>query len=201
MSRLGTTPSERATNAAHALCEDPALAPVVEAHGPLTLEPAPDPFRRLVVSLVRQQLSMDAAEAIRERLFEAVEITPSGVLEAEPETLQETGLSAAKTEYVRNVATAFRERRYDRESFAQLSDREVIEELSSIRGVGPWTAKMFLVFALARPDVFPVEDLGVRRAMETLYGDASHTEMTDRAENWRPYRSYAALYLWRAHEG
>jgi DNA-3-methyladenine glycosylase II len=187
--------------AADALAADPALAPVVAEHGPLELTPAGDPFRRLVVSLLRQQVSMDAAAAIRERLFDAVEVTPAGVLAAEEATLREAGLSAAKTEYVRAVARAWQERGYDRAYFAELADEAVRAELTEIHGVGPWTAKMFLLFALARPDVFPVEDLAVRRGMERVCEVSTRAEMRDRAAAWAPYRSYASLYLWRAAEG
>lgn len=181
---------------------DPALAPVVEAHGPLELDPAEDPFRRLLVSLVRQQVSMDAADAIQARLFEAVEISPPGVLAAQPDTLREAGLSAQKTEYVRAVAEAWQERGYDRGHFEGVSDDAVRTELTDIHGVGPWTADMFLVFALGRPDVFPVGDLGVRRGMELVCErEMTRGEMRERAREWAPYRSYASLYLWRAYEG
>lgn len=184
------------------LREDPALGPYVEEHGPLALDPAEDTFERLVVSLVRQQVSTEAAAAIRERLFEAVDITPAGVLDADPTTLQDVGLSEAKTEYVREVAEAYQRESYDHDYFEELSDEAVLDELTNIRGVGPWTAKMFLLFALGRPDVFPVEDLGIRRGIEEVFGtELTCGEMRDRAAEWAPYRSYASLYLWRAYEG
>ncbi len=181
------------------LRSDPDLAPLVEEHGPLELEPADDPFRRLVVSLTRQQVSMAAAAAIEKRLFDAVEVTPGGLLAAEESTLRDAGLSRQKTEYVRAVARAWREREYDRGFFEGMDDEAVTAELTGIHGVGTWTAKMFLLFALGRPDVFPVEDLGIRRGMESLYGDGmDRQEMVATAERWRPYRSTASLYLWRA---
>lgn len=185
--------------AASALRADPVLEPLVEAHGPLELDPADDPFRRLVVSLIRQQVSMDAASAIRERLFERVDPIPASILAADPATLREAGLSSAKVEYLEHAARAFEDNGYDKEYFPALSDDEVTEELERIRGVGPWTANMFLMFALGRPDVFPVEDLGIRKGMQGLYGeDIDRSAMTELAEPWRPYRSYAALYLWRS---
>jgi DNA-3-methyladenine glycosylase II len=188
--------------AAQALATDDALGPLVEEHGPLALDPAEDIFERLVVSLVRQQVSMDAAAAIRERLFDAVEVTPAGILAADTETLRAAGLSEAKVGYVRAAAEAFQERGYDRAYFAEHTDEAVIEELSGIRGIGRWTAKMFCLFCLSRPDVFPVEDLGVRKGMEAVFEPGlTRAEMTARAERWQPYRSYAALYLWRAYEG
>ncbi|MEF8886871.1 MAG: DNA-3-methyladenine glycosylase 2 family protein [Haloarculaceae archaeon] len=181
------------------LRSDPDLAPLVEEHGPLELEPADDPFRRLVVSLTRQQVSMAAAAAIEKRLFDAVDVSPEGLLAAEESTLRDAGLSRQKTEYVRAVARAWREREYDRGFFEGMDDEAVTAELTGIHGVGTWTAKMFLLFALGRPDIFPVEDLGIRRGMESLYGDGmDRQEMVAAAERWRPYRSTASLYLWRA---
>lgn len=188
--------------AATALREDPALEPYIEEYGPLELEHAEDLFERLVVSLLRQQVSIDAAAAIRERLFDRVEVTPAAMLGADDETLQDAGLSAAKVEYVNAVAQAFQQEGYDRAYFADLDDDAVMDELTEIRGVGPWTAKMFLLFALGRPDVFAVEDLGIRRGMEIACGgEMTRREMRERAGEWAPYRSYASLYLWRAYEG
>lgn len=181
---------------------DPDLGPLVEEHGPLGLAPAENPFRRLVVSLTRQQVSMAAADAIEKRLFDAVEVSPEGLLAAEESTLREAGLSRQKVEYVRAVARAWRERGYDRASFEGMDDDAVTAELTDVHGVGTWTAKMFLLFALGRQDVFPVEDLGVRRGMEQVCGrEMTRGEMRERAEAWRPYRSYASRYLWRAYEG
>lgn len=191
-----------AREAAGVLREDPTLEPYVEQYGPLELDPAEDTFERLVVSLVRQQISMDAAAAIRERLFDRFEVTPETMAAADPDELAAAGLSAAKVEYVQELATAYAENGYSREYFAGMDDRAVVAELTEVRGIGPWTAKMFLMFGLGRPDVFPVEDLGVRRGMETVCGpDLTRGEMRERASAWEPYRSYASLYLWRAYEG
>lgn len=180
------------------LRSDPALGPLVDEHGPISIDPAPDAFERLLVSIVRQQVSMDAAAAIEERLFEAVQPSPAGILAADIETMREAGLSEAKTEYVRNVARAWRENDWDRTHFAEMSDEAVLDELTAIRGVGTWTGKMFLMFALGRKDVFPVEDLGIRKAMwHVVDEDLSRPEMVETATRWRPFRSYASEYLWR----
>jgi DNA-3-methyladenine glycosylase II len=187
--------------AAGRLRADDDLGPLVAEYGPLALDPAEDAFERLVVSILRQQVSMDAAAAIRDRLFDRIEVTPAGVLAADTETLTDAGLSAAKVEYVREAARTFRAEGYDRAAFSDHTDEAVVDELTDIRGVGPWTAKMFLMFALGRADVFPVEDLGVRRGMEAVVGELTRAEMRAHAERWQPYRSYAALYLWRAYEG
>jgi len=188
-------------DAVESLRTDPALSPVVAEIGAVDLQPAEDPFERLVTALVRQQVSMAAAAAIRERLFEAVEVTPAGVLAADPATLREAGLSEAKVEYARAVAVAWRDRGWSRDYFAGRADAAVVDELTAVRGVGDWTAKMFLMFCLGREDVFPVEDLGIRKGMWALVDeDLTRAEMDDRAAAWRPYRSYASLYLWRAVE-
>ena len=180
------------------LAEDPDLAPLVAEHGPITLEPHPDPFERLVFAVVNQQLSGASAAAIRERLTDRVEITPDAILDANPDALRETGLSASKVDYVRSIAEAFRDGRIDPTRFESMTDDEVIEVLTDVRGVGVWTAKMFLMFVLAREDVFPVEDLGIRRGMESLFGDGIEREwMVERAAEWAPYRTYASRYLWR----
>ena len=191
-----------AKTAMETLQNDPDLAPYVVEHGPLTLDPAENLFERLVRSLVRQQISMDAADAIHERLSQRFELTPQVLVDAEPEVLEAAGLSGAKVEYLKALSTAFLENEYSREYFSALDDERVLRELTAIRGVGPWTGKMFLMFGLGREDVFPVEDLGVRRGMEVICReDMTRGEMCDRAREWQPYRSYASLYLWRAYEG
>ncbi|KAB1198852.1 MULTISPECIES: DNA-3-methyladenine glycosylase [Haloferax] len=188
-------------DAYHTLRTDPHLGDIVEDHGPQTLDPSTDPFERLVVSIVNQQLSTTAAATIRDRIFDRVEVTPDGILAADESVLRDCGLSGQKVGYVRNVAEAFQDG-LSAESLRAMDDGEVIDALTEIRGVGVWTAKMFLIFVLAREDVFPVEDLGIRRGMERVFdveADAlSRGEMVEHAETWTPYRSYASLYLWRA---
>jgi len=185
-----------------ALSDDPALGPVVREHGPLTIDPAADLYERLVVSLVRQQVSMDAADAIEGRLFDRFEVTPAALLAADSAALHDAGLSEAKVEYVKATARAFEEREWTHDYFAGMDDDAVADELTEVRGVGPWTAKMFLLFGLGREDVFPVEDLGIRKGMQTVFDDElTRAEMRERATEWAPYRSYASMYLWRAVEG
>jgi DNA-3-methyladenine glycosylase II len=185
-----------------ALRDDEYLGPLVAEYGPLTIEPAENFFQRFVTSVLRQQVSMASAAATRERLFETVEVTPQGVLAADREVLRDAGLSRQKTEYVKNIAEAFVEEEYSLSHFEGMSDEAVLAELTSITGVGTWTAKMQLMFSLGRPDVFPVGDLGVRKGMENLYdAEMTRTGMVEVAERWAPYRSYASLYLWRTVEG
>jgi DNA-3-methyladenine glycosylase II len=173
------------------------LAPLVEEHGELTVEPADDFFERFVTSIVSQQVSTASARAIEERLFEAVEVTPAGILSADESVLRDAGLSGQKVRYVGNVAEAFREHGYSHAYFAEMDDEAVVAELTEITGVGQWTAEMQLMFSLGREDVFPVGDLGIRKGMQELYGDISREEMVVQSEAWRPYRSYASRYLWR----
>ncbi|MBO4248076.1 DNA-3-methyladenine glycosylase 2 family protein [Halomicrobium sp. IBSBa] len=183
------------------LREDPDLGPLVETHGELTISPAEDFFARILTSIVRQQVSMASAAATRERLFDAVAVTPSGVLAADDETLRDAGLSRQKTRYVNNVARAFEERGLSRAYFEDVDDEAVVDELTSITGVGEWTANMQLIFSLGREDVFPVGDLGVRKGMASLVDpELTRAEMSAYAERWAPYRSYATLYLWRVEE-
>jgi DNA-3-methyladenine glycosylase II len=177
------------------------LGPLVEAHGELTIEPAPDFFERFVTSILRQQVSMASAAATRERLFDAVEVTPRGILDADDDVLRDVGLSRQKTRYVNNVAEAFIERGWSEGFFTDMSDREARAEMTDVTGVGQWTANMQLMFSLGREDVFPVGDLGIRKGMENVFdAELTRAEMVDRSERWAPYRSYASLYLWRVQE-
>lgn len=189
-----------ATDPIDYLSTDPVLGPVIDEHGPLEIGPTDDIFERLIIAVINQQLSSASAEAIRERVFNLVEITPQGILQADTTTLREAGLSSQKTEYMKNVAGAFHDQGYSRDSFSHLSNEEVIDVLTEIKGIGLWTGKIFLIFCLGREDVFPVEDLGIRRGMEQLYGTLTREEMSQKAENWRPYRSYASRYVWRAYD-
>ena len=184
-----------------ALRADPDIGPLVETHGELTLDPASDLFERLVISILRQQVSMASAAATRERLFDAVTVTPKGIRAADNEVLRDVGLSRQKTRYVNEVADAFLEHDYSLETFEDAADEEIREELTAITGVGDWTANMQLLFAFGRKDVFPVGDLGIRKGFEAVVGGGySRAEMQEYAERWSPYRSYASLYLWRASE-
>ncbi len=183
------------------LRDDEYVGPLVAEYGELTVDPAEDFFARFVTSILRQQVSMASAAATRERLFDAVAVTPEGILAADEATLREAGLSRQKTRYVRTVADAFADG-LSRERLAGLDDDAVREELTAITGVGEWTANMQLLFSLGRADVFPVGDLGVRKGMARLFDldVEDRAEMVDRAGRWRPYRSYATLYCWRVEE-
>lgn len=179
---------------------DPELAPLIAEHGELRLEPAEDPFARLVVSIINQQLSVQSATAIEERLFDRFEVTPAAMLAADEAALREVGFSEAKVEYVWALARAFASGRLDVAAMRSWSDEEIAGALTEVKGFGDWTAKMALMFVFGREDVFPVEDLGVRRGMTVLYGMEERDAMVAKAEDWRPYRSIASRYLWLASE-
>ena len=184
------------------LREDPTMAALVETHGTVELTPAANEFERLCVSIINQQLSTASADAIRERVFALFDgaVTPATLLSRDTERLREAGLSRTKVAYLRNAAEAFRDRDLSRDRLSSLSDEAVVEELTRIKGIGEWSAHMFLIFALAREDVLPLGDLAVRRALTALYDVGDREGMRDVAESWRPYRSYGTLYLWRHYE-
>ncbi|WP_254767799.1 DNA-3-methyladenine glycosylase family protein [Salinilacihabitans rarus] len=187
------------------LREDPVLAPVIDRRDPHPLDPVENEFERLCVSIVNQQLSTASAAAVRERVFDVLggTVTPDAVLDAPRDPLLEAGLSRTKVDYVKNAARAFRERDLTREGLAGRTNEEVIAELTRITGVGEWTANMYLIFVLQRPDVLPLGDLGIRRGIEQLYNDGeelSRAEMREVAAPWRPFRSTATRYIWAEYE-
>lgn len=167
-------------------------------YGEKSLEKSERPFEDLLVSIINQQLSTQSAEAIRERFFESFERRPEAILEAEEDEMNEIGLSGQKIDYMKSAAERFIEDDLSAESFSKMSDQEVIDELTEIHGIGDWTAKMFLITVLGREDVFPVEDLGIRKAMEDIYDIDSSSEMREKASEWSPKRSLASLYLWES---
>jgi DNA-3-methyladenine glycosylase II len=164
-----------------------------------------DHYGALVRAIVGQQLSVSAARSIYGRLtdrFDGRTPTPEQVLEDEPEQLRAAaGLSRAKVGYLRSLAEHALSGELELERLDELDDDTVIVELTAVKGLGMWTAQMFLMFHLERPDVLPVGDLGIRRAIERAYGldelpDAS--AMEEIAQPWRPYRTLACRYLWRS---
>ncbi|WP_254862480.1 DNA-3-methyladenine glycosylase family protein [Halovivax gelatinilyticus] len=186
---------------------DPVMAELIEHHDPY-VEPEWDEYERLCISIINQQLSTASANAVRERVFDLMngDVTPENVLETEDEPLRDAGLSTSKIEYLRNAARAFQRRDLSRDGLAAYSNDEVIETLTEIRGIGEWTARMYLLFVLEREDVLPLGDLAVRRGIEQLYGNGvepgtmTRDEMREIAEAWRPYRSVATRYIWAEYE-
>jgi DNA-3-methyladenine glycosylase II len=163
-----------------------------------------DAYGALVRAIVGQQLSTKAAVAIYGRLAGLYgERTPSPreLLETGPEALRGVGLSRAKVTFLRDLAEHVEDGELDLEHLADLPDEEVVAQLTQVKGLGPWTVDMFLIFHLGRPDVLPVGDLGIRKAVQVAYGLAElpdAAEITRIAEAWRPWRTLASLYLWRS---
>ena len=193
----------------HLMGADPVLGALVETHGPLDEEersrgrPA-EAYGALLRSIVGQQLSTKAARTIYERLtalFDGHTPTPDELLAVDPEELRSVGLSRAKASYLRSLAEHVIAGELELDRLTELPDEEVIAQLTAVKGLGPWTAHMFLIFHLGRPDVLPVGDLGVRRAVQLAYGMEelpAVAELEQIAEPWRPHRSLASLYLWRS---
>jgi DNA-3-methyladenine glycosylase II len=197
--------------AEHLRSADPVLAGLIERFGGAAEVRAArgrrpgDAYGALVRAIVGQQLSTKAARSIFARLVEHFgghTPTPRELLDAEPEEMRAAaGLSRAKVSFLRDLAEHVKDGELDLDQLAELPDEEVIEQLVAIKGLGPWTVHMFLIFHLGRPDVLPVGDLGVRRAVQLLYGldePPAPAELERMAEPWRPYRSLASLYLWRS---
>jgi DNA-3-methyladenine glycosylase II len=185
---------------------DPVMAAIIAKAGPYRAARTDPVFQTLVRSIVYQQLHGKAALTIFNRLAEAVKVkpmTPEAVLKLRPQKMRAVGLSKQKTLYIRELARLTRDGSIQFERLPEMEDAAVIETLTRVKGVGVWTVQMFLMFALQRPNVLPVGDLGVRAAMKKAYGLAElpkPQEMERIAEAWHPYRSVASWYLWRSLE-
>ncbi|MGH6990113.1 MAG: DNA-3-methyladenine glycosylase family protein [Stellaceae bacterium] len=189
-------------------CADPALGRLMRRHGPFTLEVrrGATPFERLGQAIVRQQLSNRVADVIAARLKVALggAWQPEAVREAPDDLLRGAGLSRAKAVALKDLAAKTLDGTVP--GFAALddmADEEIILHLTEVKGIGEWTAQMFLIFALGRPDVMPIQDLGVRRGFQRVHGLAElplPPAILDHSERWRPWRTVASWYLWRAAE-
>jgi DNA-3-methyladenine glycosylase II len=184
---------------------DPVLRGVIERVGPCALRARGAPYRFLVRAILRQQIAGAAARSIERRFhasFGGGLPAPEVLAAARTARLRSVGLSRQKATAVRAVARAFRDGQVPRR-LASLDDDAVIATVTEIHGVGIWTAHMLLMFSLGRPDVLPVGDYGVRKAAQQLYGLAAlprPSELAALAEPWRPWRTVASWYLWRALE-
>ncbi len=184
---------------------DPTLRAIIEKAGPYRIEFLEPVFSTLVRSIVFQQLSGNVARVIYKRLVDAAapggELTPEAILKLRPAKLRAIGLSKQKSAYILDLARRTREGSVVFETIHQLSDEEVIAHLTAVKGIGVWTAHMFLIFALRRTDVLPASDLGVRMAIRKAYQLPElpkPAEIEELARPWRPYCSVAAWYLWRS---
>jgi DNA-3-methyladenine glycosylase II len=186
------------------LARDARFGPLVERVGPVVLRtPKERPFEALARAIVYQQLAGAAAATIHGRVVEAVggRVTRSAILKTSDEALRGAGLSRNKLAAVRDLAERTSDGRLHLDRLGALEDDQVVEELVQVRGIGPWTAQMYLLFDLRRPDVWPVLDLGVRAGWARVMGldtPPQPKELVDAAEGFRPWRSAVAWYCWRA---
>ena len=192
----------------HLRSRDPILARVIAKVGPCELKPrrGKSPFNALVHAVVHQQLNGTAAQTILKRVLalypKTAFPTPDQVLATPDDALRGAGLSRSKIAAIKDIAAKTLEGVVpDARKAARMSDEEIVERLTVIRGVGPWTVEMLLIFTLGRPDVMPSTDYGVRKGFALVYGKRQlpqPAELLRHAERWRPHRSAAAWYLWRA---
>jgi DNA-3-methyladenine glycosylase II len=190
----------------HLQAADPVIAGIIERVGRYRIEFRDPGFETLVKSIVYQQLSGRVAQVIFGRLAAAVPgglLTPEGILALRPAKMRKLGLSKQKTAYIRDLARLTRDGTVDFAGLQALADAEVIERLTKVKGVGVWTAHMFLIFALRRTNVLPSGDLGIRSAIRKAYGLADlpkPAEIEAMGARWHPYCTVAAWYLWRSLE-
>jgi DNA-3-methyladenine glycosylase II len=189
----------------HLARHDAVLAQLITRFGAFTVRPHGDYYRQLVSSIIGQQLSVKAAASIKRRFTELYDgnfPTPGQILTTEAETLRAVGLSRSKALYVQDLARHVQDGRLQVDRLPALSNEEIIHELVAVKGIGEWTAHMFLIFALGRLDVLPVGDLGVRAGMKQAYGlgklpTPEECRAIAATNQWHPYESVAAWYLWR----
>jgi DNA-3-methyladenine glycosylase II len=182
---------------------DPVLRAIIERVGPCCMEFRPPEFESVARSILYQQLNGKAAASIFKR-FAALTgepVSPDGILKLTDEQLRNVGLSKQKSSYLKDLATKTRDGLLNFVRLPEMSDEEVIEHLTQVKGVGVWTAHMFLMFTLRRPDVLPTGDYGVQAAMKKHYRKRKMPKPKDMekiARAWSPYRSIACWYLWRS---
>jgi DNA-3-methyladenine glycosylase II len=177
---------------------------LVKAHPGITLRSRGNAFQTLARAIVGQQISLKAADSVWQRFLATVQVMePATVLSVRPLRLRAAGLSNSKVEYVRDLARHFHLGLIDERAWPEMMDEEIIADLVRVNGIGRWTAEMFLIFYLSRPDVLPLADLGLQRAIALHYNGAeplTREEMKKIGEAWRPWSTVATWYLWRSLE-
>lgn len=182
---------------------DPVMRGLVELHAPCRLKPDENLFEGLCDAIVSQQLSVKAAATIFGR-FKALYpegLSPQAILDTPAEALRGVGFSRAKAAYVHDLSLHVLDGRLELDRLDALGEEQIISELTAVKGIGRWTAEMILIFHLNRPDVLPVDDLGIREGFKRAYGlpeRPTPAEMERIAEPWRPWRSIGSWYIWRA---
>ncbi len=191
---------------AHVRRNDPALRPILDARGVMRFQPRGEPFESLVESILSQQLAGSAADAIIKKVRK---LFPDGTLEAESihrvdgRRLRSAGVSPQKLTYLKDLSSRVVQGGLDLRGLRLMPDEEIVRILDAVKGIGPWTVHMFLIFTLGRPNVLPVDDYGIRTSLMRVYGLRElpkHEAIEKLAEKWRPYCTVASLYLWHAKD-
>jgi DNA-3-methyladenine glycosylase II len=181
---------------------DPVMAAIIRRHPRVHLVPRGAPFHTLARAIVGQQISVAAAQSVWNKFSGvALEVVPERILQLKATQLRACGLSERKCEYISDLARRFADGHVHVHKWPAMSDEEVIADLVQVRGIGRWTAEMFLMFNLLRPDVFPLDDLGLQKGLRLAYHrgrEVSIGTLRRRGETWRPWRSVATWYLWRS---
>jgi len=181
---------------------DPIMGALIIQYKGLTLASRGDAFQTLARSIVGQQISVKAAQSVWDRFAAAIGVMqPKSVLRLSVEQLRDCGLSGQKVNYLRDLSARFAEGAIDASRWHEMDDETLIDELTEVKGIGRWTAEMFLIFYLTRPDVFPLADIGLQRAMERHYNKGrklSDRRIATLGKLWSPWRSVATWYLWRS---
>ncbi|MGH7237277.1 MAG: DNA-3-methyladenine glycosylase family protein [Candidatus Saccharimonadales bacterium] len=200
------TPANLRIAEAYLIRHDPVLAAVIDREGACTLAPHREYYRALVDSIIGQQLSVKAAARIKQRfreLFGGKFPAPEEILQKSPEALRAVGLSLAKAKYVRDLAQHIIDGKIRFDKLETQTNQQIIAKLTDVKGIGEWTADMFLILCVGRLDVLPTGDLGIKNGVKKLYNLKSAstlTQITQIAEqnNWHPYESVASYYVWRS---
>ena len=181
---------------------DKVMGTIMRQHPGVYMTVRGEPFMTLARAITGQQISVKAAQSVWNRVVECCgQISPEHVLLRKRTELRACGLSDRKTEYIADLAQHFADGRIHARNWPNMSDEEIIAELTDVRGIGRWTAEMFLMFNLLRPDVFPLDDLGLQKGIRVAYfrgRKISLKRMQKLGESWRPWRSVATWYLWRS---
>ena len=181
---------------------DPVMGGIMRSHPKIFMVRRGEPFLTLARAIVGQQISVKAAQSVWDRLVVCVgEMTPEKVLLKQRPVLRACGLSDRKTEYIADLAQHFADGAIHVHRWPEMSDEQIIAELVKVRGIGRWTAEMFLMFNLLRPDIFPLDDLGLQKGIRVAYYSnrkVALSTMRKLGERWRPWRSVATWYLWRS---
>jgi DNA-3-methyladenine glycosylase II len=188
------------------LLKDKHIAPLIQKWGSCQIKPKlqNDYFERICGNIIGQQLSGKVADIIEARFVKAVggKVTPENVLKTDDQKLRDCGMSWGKVSFLKDLAIKVKRQEVKVKRMGALSDEEIIKELVAVKGIGRWTAEMFLMFTLARPDIFPVDDLGIKKGYEKVAGKKWDKIRSAKfaEKNWKPYRTVASWYLWRSLE-